>query len=58
MSSQLSSCLRTGRLTFGAHRVQTSSFRLGAARGGGGGGADGKVSMETLCLSLLMSNYL
>ena len=41
------------RLTFRARRDQTSSLRLGAARGGGGGGgADGKVSIESLCLSL------
>ena len=50
--SQLSWVLRTERegSTFGARRGQTSLRATGAARDGGG--ADGKVIIERLCLSL------
>ena len=52
--SELSFSVRRRWWTFGARHA-------GAARGGGGGdgeGADGKVSIERLCVSLLMSKNL
>ena len=47
-TGELSSCLGRRRLIFGVHR----GLVAGAARGSGGGGADGKVVIERLCLSL------
>ena len=52
--SKLSSCLGR-RLTFRAHRGETSSLRW---RPHVMVGADGKVSLERLFITLLMSNYL
>ena len=58
--SELSFSVRRRQLTFGAPRDQTSNLRRGAARvsGGSGGGADWKISIERLCITPLMSNYL
>ena len=52
--SELSFSVRRRRLTFGARRDQTSSLR----RVPNVVGADGKVSIERLCISLLMSKNL
>ena len=52
--SYLSFSVRGRRLNFGARRDQISGLRRGAARGGLG--EDGKVSIERLCITLLMSN--
>ena len=49
--SELSFSIRRRRLTFGARR----GLAAGAVRGGG---ADGKVSIKRLCITLLMSKNL
>ena len=51
--SELSFCLGRRKLSFGARR----GLAAGVTRGGGGG-ADGKVSIERLCITLLMSKNL
>ena len=54
--SELSSCVRTGGWSFVARRGQVSRLRRGPHVSGGVG--DGKVSIERMCISLLMSKSL